>query len=48
MDERPYFMFQLTKVEAEALRSQFATSKSSHGGFEITICNLKERPDAKA
>ena len=26
------FMFQLTKVEAEALRSQFATSRSGHGG----------------
>jgi hypothetical protein len=26
------FMFQLTKAEAEALRSQFATSKSSRGG----------------
>src|SRR5258705_3082402 len=27
------FMFQLTKVEAEALRSQFATSKVSRGGW---------------
>jgi hypothetical protein len=26
------FMFQLTKVEAENLRLQFATSRSSHGG----------------
>ena len=26
------FMFQLTKSEAESLRSQFATSKSSRGG----------------
>ena len=26
------FMFQLTKKEAEILRSQFATSRSSHGG----------------
>jgi hypothetical protein len=26
------FMFQLTKEEAEALRSQFATSKSARGG----------------
>lgn len=26
------FMFQLTKVEAEALRSQFATSKDGRGG----------------
>ena len=26
------FMFQLTKLETENLRSQFATSKSRHGG----------------
>jgi len=26
------FMFQLTKVETENLRSHFATSKSGHGG----------------
>ena len=26
------FMFQLTKTEAEILRSQFATSRSTHGG----------------
>lgn len=26
------FMFQLTKAEAENLRSQFATSRSGHGG----------------
>ena len=26
------FMFQLTKAEAEALRSRFATSKSGRGG----------------
>ena len=26
------FMFQLTKEEAESLRSQFVTSKSTHGG----------------
>ena len=28
----PDFMFQLTKKEAENLRSQFATSRSAHGG----------------
>jgi hypothetical protein len=28
----PDFMFQLTKTEAENLRSQFATSRSTHGG----------------
>lgn len=28
----PDFMFQLTKDEAEILRSQFATSRSTHGG----------------
>lgn len=28
----PDFMFQLTKAEAENLRSQFATSRSPHGG----------------
>ena len=28
----PDFMFQLTKPEAENLRSQFATSRSTHGG----------------
>jgi hypothetical protein len=28
----PDFMFQLTKAEAENLRSQFATSSSPHGG----------------
>ena len=35
------FMFQLTKPEAEALRSQFAISKKSRGGLRSQIATSK-------
>src|SRR5689334_11038061 len=37
------FMFQLTKAEAESLRSQFATSKVGRGGRHITLCLHRAR-----
>src|SRR6185295_4985860 len=36
------FMFQLTKAEAENLRSQFATSRSTHGGRRSLPCVFTE------
>ena len=34
------FMFQLTKAEAENLRSRFATSRSGHGGAALSAIRL--------
>jgi hypothetical protein len=35
------FMFRLTKIESEALRSQFAISKKSEGGLRLQIATSK-------